>query len=42
VCDQIRTVDRDRLVRKLGRIPESELHAALSVLCEMFAPQAPG
>ena len=38
VCDQIRTVDRDRLIRKLGRIPESELQATLSVLCEMFAP----
>jgi mRNA interferase MazF len=38
VLDQIRTVDRERLVRRLGRISPKTLGLALSVLQEMFAP----
>lgn len=37
VCDQIRTVDRDRLVRRLGRISPGTLKRVLVVLQEMFA-----
>jgi mRNA interferase MazF len=37
VFDQIRTVDRARLIRKLGRLSLPTLHRALSVLQEMFA-----
>ncbi len=38
VLDQIRTVDRERLIRKLGRLSEPTLHSVISVLQEMFAP----
>ena len=38
VLDQIRTVDRDRFVRPLGRISSVVLSSLLSVLQEMFAP----
>ena len=38
VIDQIRTVDRDRLVRRLGRIPSSTLGRVLAILQEMFTP----
>jgi mRNA interferase MazF len=38
VLDQIRTVDRERMVRKLGRIAPNTLQRVLSVLQEMFAP----
>lgn len=38
VLDQIRTVDREHLVRRLGRLPESALRNALEILQEMFAP----
>ena len=38
VLDQIRTVDRDRFVRPLGRIPNAVLLNLLNVLQEMFAP----
>ncbi len=38
VLDQIRTVDRDRLVRNMGRISPSTLKRVLTVLQEMFAP----
>ncbi len=38
VLDQIRTVDRDRLRRRLGRVPGGTLLKALSALQEMFAP----
>jgi mRNA interferase MazF len=38
VLDQIRTVDRIRLTRKLGRVTPATLAGALSVLSEMFAP----
>ncbi len=37
VLDQIRTLDRGRLVRRLGRVPVPTLSHALSVLQEMFA-----
>lgn len=37
VLDQIRTVDRERLVRKLGRIAPAALRRSLAVLQEMFA-----
>jgi mRNA interferase MazF len=38
VLDQIRTVDRYRFVRSLGRIPNGVLLNLLGVLQEMFAP----
>ena len=37
VLDQIRTVDRARLVKRLGRVPEETQKAVLAVLAEMFA-----
>lgn len=37
VLDQIRTVDKLRLVRRLGRISLSAQKAVLAVLAEMFA-----
>lgn len=36
VLDQIRTVDRSRLGRKLGRVTGSTQSSVLSVLREMF------
>lgn len=38
VLDQIRTVDKTRLVKKLGRIDKQTQAEVLSVLSEMFAP----
>lgn len=38
VLDQIRTVDRERLVRRLGRVSSVVLGHTLGVLQEMFAP----
>jgi mRNA interferase MazF len=38
VLDQIRTVDRGRLVRRLGRLSPQALEKSLTVLGEMFAP----
>lgn len=38
VLDQIRTVDKARLVRKLGRIGSHTQAEVLSVLGDMFAP----
>lgn len=38
VTDQLRTVDRLRLVRLLGRLPAPVLAQLLTVLQEMFAP----
>lgn len=35
--DQVRTVDRDRLSRKLGRLAPSGFATTLSLLQEMFA-----
>jgi mRNA interferase MazF len=37
VLDQIRTVDKTRLVKKLGRIEEQTRKDVLSILSEMFA-----
>ena len=38
VLDQVRTVDRERLVRHMGRLAPATLGRALGVLQEMFAP----
>ena len=37
VLDQIRTVDRARLVKKVGRLSPGTLESVLGVLQEMFA-----
>ena len=37
VLDQLRTVDTERLVRKLGRLSSTALSVALGILQEMFA-----
>jgi mRNA interferase MazF len=38
VLDQVRVVDRERLVRRLGKISEPALGRSLAVLQSMFAP----
>ena len=38
VLDQIRTVDKTRLVRRLGKISDRAAREVLAVLDEMFAP----
>jgi mRNA interferase MazF len=38
IVDQVRTVDRNRLVRRLGRVSPGVLGETLSVLQEMFSP----
>lgn len=38
VLDQIRTVDRERLVRRLGKLSSSTLGRALAILQVMFTP----
>lgn len=38
VLDQIRTVDKSRLVQKLGRIDKETQEEVLSILAEIFAP----
>jgi mRNA interferase MazF len=38
VLDQIRTVDKARLVKRLGRVDKQTQAEVLSVLGEMFAP----
>lgn len=38
VLDQIRTVDKARLVKKLGRVDKQTQTDVLSILGEMFAP----
>jgi mRNA interferase MazF len=38
VLDQIRTIDKARLVRRLGKIDRQNQAEVLSVLGEMFAP----
>ncbi len=37
VIDQIRTVDRERMVRRLGKLSPSTLGRILAILQEMFA-----
>ncbi len=39
VLDQIRTVDKTRLVKKLGAIATDEQKAVLSILVEMFSEE---
>ena len=38
VLDQLRTVDKTRLVRKLGKLDKQTQAEVLNVLSEMFAP----
>ena len=38
VIDQIRTIDRERLMRRLGKLSRSTLSRVLAVLEEMFTP----
>ena len=38
VLDQVRTVDKARLIRRLGRISPTVQAATLSKLAELFAP----
>lgn len=38
VLDQVRTVDRERLVRRLGRLTPAAVERALGVLQAMFTP----
>jgi mRNA interferase MazF len=38
VLDQIRTVDRSRLSKKLGRLDQKTQERVLEILSEMFAP----
>ena len=38
VVDQIRSVDRERLVRRLGKLSSSALGRALAILQMMFTP----
>ena len=38
VLDQIRTVDKKRLVRVLGKIDDSTVQCVLDTLAEIFAP----
>jgi mRNA interferase MazF len=37
LLDQIRTVDKSRLVRRLGTVTELELTATLALLRELFS-----
>ena len=37
VLDQIRTIDKSRLVRRLGRVSKSAQGKVLTILAEMFA-----
>ena len=37
VLDQIRTVDKSRLVKRLGVLPDARAHEVADVLQEMFA-----
>ena len=38
VLDQIRTVDKSRLVKRLGKVDETTVRKVLALLAEMFAP----
>lgn len=38
VLDQIRTVDRERVVRRLGTLDRAAARRVLDVLAELFAP----
>jgi mRNA interferase MazF len=38
VLDQVRTIDKTRLVKKLGKLDKRPAEKVLSILAEMFAP----
>jgi len=38
VLDQIRTIDKIRLIKRLGKIDENTAQKVLEILAEMFAP----
>ena len=38
VLDQIRTIDKKRLVKKMGKLDHRSADKVLSVIAEMFAP----
>jgi len=38
VLDQLRTVDKSRLAKRLGRLPQAAATQVLAVLQEMFSP----
>ena len=38
VLDQIRTIDKNRLIKKLGTISKRKAEIVLDILAEMFAP----
>jgi mRNA interferase MazF len=38
LMDQIRTLDKRRLIRRLGSVDRATLSRASEILCEMFAP----
>ena len=38
MLDQIRTVDKSRLIKRLGQLEESTQSAVLETLAELFAP----
>jgi mRNA interferase MazF len=38
VLDQLRTMDKARLVRRLGRVDDATADMVLTLLAEMFAP----
>jgi mRNA interferase MazF len=38
VLDQIRTIDKVRLAKRLGRLPDATQRAVLACLTERFAP----
>ena len=38
VLDQIRTIDKERLVKKMGKLDHRSADKVLSVIAEMFAP----
>jgi mRNA interferase MazF len=37
LLEQVKTLDKSRLVRRLGSVDSRTLTAALAILCEMFA-----
>ena len=38
VLDQIRTIDKNRLIKKVGAISKNKADVVLDILAEMFAP----
>ena len=35
--DQIKTIDKERVIRNIGRVSESEMSGICDTLCEMFS-----